>query len=64
MFFINNSRMVKDFQANNNSMQIKKLLRILGHDFALSQNPHFRKGGHIGLAAVAIGLGPTVCKSL
>lgn len=56
--------MVKDFQANNNSMQIKKLLRILGHDFALSQNPHFRKGGHIGLAAVAIGLGPTVCKSL
>jgi len=52
--------MVKDFHANNNSTQIKKLLKILGQDFALSQNPHCRKGGHIGLAAVAIGLGPVL----
>ncbi|CAB3376141.1 Hypothetical predicted protein [Cloeon dipterum] len=51
-------KMVRDFNVSNNSTQIKKLLKILGQDFALSQNPHFRKGGHIGLAAVAIGLGP------
>ncbi|XP_059478479.1 protein VAC14 homolog [Neocloeon triangulifer] len=51
-------KMVRDFHASNNTMQIKKLLKILGQDFALSPNPHYRKGGHIGLAAVAIGLGP------
>ena len=30
---------------------------VLGSEFAISQNPHMRKGGLIGLAAMAIGLG-------
>lgn len=50
-------RMVKDFMATNNSAQVKKLLRVLGQDFTLSQNPNSRKGGLIGLAATAIALG-------
>ena len=40
-----------------NTSQIKKLLKVLGSEFAISQNPHMRKGGLIGLAAMAIGLG-------
>jgi vacuole morphology and inheritance protein 14 len=50
--------MVKDFHASNNVIQIKKLLKVLGQDFANSQNAHARKGGLIGLAAIAIALGP------
>lgn len=50
-------RMVKEFAAVNNTGQIKRILRVLGQDFALSQNPHARKGGLIGLAAIAIALG-------
>lgn len=49
--------MVKEFAAVNNTGQIKRMLKILGQDFALSQNPHARKGGLIGLAAIAIALG-------
>lgn len=49
--------MVKEFAAVNNIGQIKKLLKVLGQDFSLSQNPHARKGGLIGLAAIAIALG-------
>jgi len=50
-------KMVKDFVSVKNTSQIKKLLKVLGSDFAISQNPHMRKGGLIGLAAMAIGLG-------
>ncbi|ENN74689.1 hypothetical protein YQE_08806, partial [Dendroctonus ponderosae] len=50
-------KMVKEFAAVNNTGQIKRILKILGHDFALSQNPHARKGGLIGLAAIALALG-------
>ncbi|KAL1513807.1 hypothetical protein ABEB36_003166 [Hypothenemus hampei] len=50
-------KMVKDFAAINNTGQIKRILKILGQDFTLSQNPHARKGGLIGLAAIAIALG-------
>ncbi|CAH1958178.1 unnamed protein product [Acanthoscelides obtectus] len=50
-------KMVKEFAAVNNTGQIKRLLKVLGQDFALSQNPHARKGGLIGLAAIAIALG-------
>ncbi|CAG9766280.1 unnamed protein product [Ceutorhynchus assimilis] len=50
-------KMVKEFAANNNTGQIKRILKILGQDFVLSQNPHARKGGLIGLAAIAIALG-------
>ena len=49
--------MVKEMVMENNSSQIKKLLKVLGGEFAISQIPHMRKGGLIGLAATAIGLG-------
>lgn len=49
--------MVKEFSAHNNTVQIKRLLKVLGQDFATSQNSHTRKGGLIGLAAIAVGLG-------
>lgn len=51
-------RMVRDFKAANNTNQIRKILRVLGSDFATSQNPHTRKGGLLGLGAVAVALGP------
>ncbi|CAD6238651.1 GSCOCG00008503001-RA-CDS [Cotesia congregata] len=50
-------KMVKEFSAHNNTVQIKRLLKVLGQDFATSQNSHTRKGGLIGLAAIAVGLG-------
>ncbi|CAL7935227.1 unnamed protein product [Xylocopa violacea] len=50
-------KMVKEFAAHNNTVQIKRLLKVLGQDLATSQNPHSRKGGLIGLAAIAVGLG-------
>ena len=50
-------RLVKDFVTTNQTEQIKRTLKVLGGDFAYSQNPNTRKGGLIGLAAVAIGLG-------
>ncbi|VVC39548.1 Armadillo-type fold,Vacuolar protein 14 C-terminal Fig4-binding domain,HEAT, type 2,Armadillo-like [Cinara cedri] len=50
-------KMVKEFAAVNNSMQIRRLLKVLGHDFAMSKNPNTKKGGLIGLAALAVGLG-------
>lgn len=49
--------MVKEFAAVNNTAQIKRLLKVLGQDFAMSPNQHTRKGGLIGLAAVSIALG-------
>lgn len=49
--------MVKEFAAVNNSMQIRRLLKVLGQDFAMSKNPNVKKGGLIGLAAMAVGLG-------
>ncbi|KAL1110524.1 hypothetical protein AAG570_008052 [Ranatra chinensis] len=50
-------KMVKDFVEVNKMSQIKKLLKVLGHEFAMSQNANYRKGGLIGLAAVAVALG-------
>uniref|UniRef100_A0A0A9X6L4 Protein VAC14 homolog n=1 Tax=Lygus hesperus TaxID=30085 RepID=A0A0A9X6L4_LYGHE len=50
-------KMVKEFAAMNNTVQIRKLLRVLGTEFTMSQNPNFKKGGLMGLAAVAIALG-------
>lgn len=50
-------RMVKEFQSNNEVKQIQKLITILTNEFAVSHNPHSRKGGLIGLAATAIALG-------
>ncbi|XP_012265720.2 protein VAC14 homolog [Athalia rosae] len=50
-------KMVMEFAESNNTALIKRLLKILGQDFATSQNPHGRKGGLLGLAAIAVGLG-------
>ena len=49
--------MTNGFSTVNNSIQIKKLLRVLSQEFAVSPNPHTRKGGLTGLAAMAIALG-------
>lgn len=56
--------MVKEFQSNNDVKQIRKLITILTDEFAVSHNPHSRKGGLIGLAATAIALGKVVSGSL
>ncbi|XP_066290973.1 protein VAC14 homolog isoform X1 [Branchiostoma lanceolatum] len=50
-------KMVKEFSTANNSAQIQQLIRVLTDEFAVSNNPHSRKGGLIGLAACAIALG-------
>ncbi|KAL1486483.1 hypothetical protein MTO96_031363, partial [Rhipicephalus appendiculatus] len=50
-------KMVKDFMSKDNVTQIRKLLKLLGQDFALSHNANSRKGGVIGLAAIALALG-------
>lgn len=51
-------RMVKDMVAKNRPTEVRRLLKVLGQDFANSQiNPHSRKGGLIGLAAMAVALG-------
>lgn len=55
-------RMVKDFSANDKHEQTSRLIKVL-EEFAMSHNPHTRKGGLIGLAAVAIGLGTRVSLS-
>lgn len=49
-------KMVKDFMTASNQEQIIRLIKVL-EEFAMSHNQHTRKGGLIGLAAVAIGLG-------
>lgn len=49
--------------TENRPTDIKKAVTLLAADFALSQNPNSRKGGLIGLAACAIGLGSQVFKS-
>ncbi|XP_075045516.1 protein VAC14 homolog isoform X2 [Mixophyes fleayi] len=50
-------RLVREFVAQNNTAQIKHVIQILSQEFALSQHPHSRKGGLIGLAACSIALG-------
>lgn len=51
------SRLVKEFVIANDPVKIRRILKVLGEDFALSNHPNARKGGAIGLAATAIGLG-------
>ncbi|NP_001004650.1 protein VAC14 homolog [Danio rerio] len=50
-------KLVREFVAQNNSAQIRHVIQILATEFALSQHPHSRKGGLIGLAACSIALG-------
>jgi len=49
--------MVSEFNNAKNINQIKKLLNVLGREFATSRDAHKRKGGLIGLAATSIALG-------
>uniref|UniRef100_A0A2K6DPW3 VAC14 component of PIKFYVE complex n=1 Tax=Macaca nemestrina TaxID=9545 RepID=A0A2K6DPW3_MACNE len=50
-------KLVREFVAQNNTVQIKHVIQTLSQEFALSQHPHSRKGGLIGLAACSIALG-------
>lgn len=50
-------KLVREFVAQSNSTQIRHVIQILASEFALSQHPHSRKGGLIGLAACSIALG-------
>lgn len=50
-------KMVKDFVTRNKTQELRQLMKVLGQDFAGSQNPNTRKGGLIGLAATSIALG-------
>uniref|UniRef100_A0A6I8PVG5 Protein VAC14 homolog n=1 Tax=Xenopus tropicalis TaxID=8364 RepID=A0A6I8PVG5_XENTR len=50
-------KLVREFVSQNNTAQIKHVIQILSQEFALSQHPHSRKGGLIGLAACSIALG-------
>uniref|UniRef100_A0A670KIB1 Protein VAC14 homolog n=1 Tax=Podarcis muralis TaxID=64176 RepID=A0A670KIB1_PODMU len=50
-------KLVREFVAQNSTAQIKHVIQILSQEFALSQHPHSRKGGLIGLAACSIALG-------
>lgn len=50
-------KLVREFVAQSNTAQIKHVIQILSQEFALSQHPHSRKGGLIGLAACSIALG-------
>ncbi|KAK0131733.1 Protein VAC14 [Merluccius polli] len=50
-------KLVREFVAQSNSTQIRHVIQTLASEFALSQHPHSRKGGLIGLAACSIALG-------
>lgn len=49
--------MVMEFNAAKNYNPIRKLINVLGQDFATSKDNNKRKGGLLGLAATSIGLG-------
>ena len=50
--------MTTEFAARGNHKLIVKTIHTLSADFCSSQNTSMRKGGLIGLASMAIGLGP------
>uniref|UniRef100_A0A2P2I7F6 Protein VAC14 homolog n=1 Tax=Hirondellea gigas TaxID=1518452 RepID=A0A2P2I7F6_9CRUS len=49
-------KLVRDAVAANNPQQIKRVIDLL-EGYSLGLNPHVKKGGLIGLAAAAAGLG-------
>ena len=51
-------RFTRECVALNNHVQIRKVVSLLGGEFISSHNPNMRKGALVGLAAVAIALGP------
>ena len=50
-------KLVRNFNQTGKSTEIRKLLKVLGQDLIGSPNPNWRKGGAIGLASMAVGLG-------
>ncbi|OQR76101.1 protein VAC14-like [Tropilaelaps mercedesae] len=46
----------RDFVNRGNVTAIRKMLKVLAVDFALAQSPHSKKGGLLGISAVAIQL--------
>ena len=52
--------MTRECVQLNNHVQIQRVVKLLGTDFAASHNPNMRKGALVGLAAVAIALGTGV----
>ncbi|XP_071746617.1 protein VAC14 homolog [Lepeophtheirus salmonis] len=52
-------KMAREFVENGNkTVPLNRLIKVLAEDFVKTNLPHYRKGGLIGLAAVAVGLGP------
>lgn len=49
--------MVNEFHNVKNTHQVKRIILVLGKDFATSSDSNKRKGGLIGLAACSIALG-------
>lgn len=49
--------MVMEFNSTKNYNQIRKLIGVLGKEFAVSKDNNKRKGALLGLAATSIGLG-------
>jgi vacuole morphology and inheritance protein 14 len=52
--------LVKSLQESNENDKIISVIQLLSQDFTRSRNVHHRKGGLIGLAATAIGLGSDI----
>jgi vacuole morphology and inheritance protein 14 len=50
-------KLVRNFNQTGKSTEIRRLLKVLGQDLIGSPNPNWRKGGAIGLASMAVGLG-------
>ncbi len=55
--YMNLFRMVRELIAIQNYEQIERICKILSEHFVLSQNGNFRRGGLIGIAALAIACG-------
>lgn len=49
--------MVRELVAVQNYEQIERICKVLSEQFVLSQNGNFRRGGLIGIAALAIACG-------
>mmetsp|Transcript_17515 Transcript_17515/g.47766 ORF Transcript_17515/g.47766 Transcript_17515/m.47766 type:complete len:873 (-) Transcript_17515:1058-3676(-) len=49
--------LIKSLQEANNLGMIQSVIAVLSKDFCTSMNSNYRKGGLVGLAATAIGLG-------
>ena len=52
-------RLIRDASLSKNDSEIRKVIDLL-EQYSLALNPHVKKGGLIGLAAAAAGLGTQV----